>query len=95
MWESLLKIGSGLLDFARGTKKNAEDIKKANQRIDEISNILLAAVIRMDNLEKMEAKDREILALKISNILLEHGVDASQLRDLKPRLPLLPPDETE
>ncbi|MBW3635798.1 MAG: hypothetical protein KY445_04930 [Armatimonadetes bacterium] len=87
MWEALLKFGASLVDFARGTRRNAEDIKKTNQRVEEMSTILLTVLMRLENLEKMEAKERQILILQLKNILLEHGIKPSQIQELNPALP--------
>lgn len=87
MWETFVKLGAGFVDFARGTKKNAEEIKKTNQRVEELSNVLLSVLIKLENLEKMEGKERQILVLQLKNILLENGIKPSQLPEIPPSLP--------
>jgi hypothetical protein len=87
MWAALGKFAANLVDFARGTKKNTEEIAKTNKRVAEMSDILLTVLVKLDSLEKMEAKDRQILILQLKNILLENGIKPPQDFDSHPQLP--------
>ena len=86
MWESFFKIFSGSVDFARSSRKNADDIKKLNERVDGLADKVIALTSRMDTLERNYAQERQILILQLQNILLQHGVKPTEVGQLKPPL---------
>jgi len=87
MLESLLKLAPNLLEFAKATKKNSEDIKKTNARLDALFDVVSDIEKRVSLMETVNPKDREILILQLKNILLEHGVTPSSIYGLNKQLP--------
>ena len=45
----------------------------------ELRNTVLALSLRLDNLGKAQAQERQILILQLQNILLQHGINAPEL----------------
>ena len=92
MLETLSKIITGLVEFTKGTKKNSEDIKKLNQQVTELSNMVLKLALKLENSEKMSEIERKLLLAELENILLRNGL---QVPTRGISLPQLPHEEHE
>jgi len=74
MWDLIAKILPNLVDFAKGEKRNADDINLINQRIDNLSKLVESVIARQDNAEARHDMEQQNLLLRLENILLRHGV---------------------
>jgi len=74
MWDLIAKILPNLVDFAKTEKKNADDIKRINQRIDDLSKLVESVIARQDKADERHDLEQQNLILRLENILLRHGV---------------------
>ena len=74
MWDLIVKLLPSLVDFAKTEKKNADDIKVINQRIDDLSKLVESVIARQDKADERHDLEQQNLLLRVENILLRHGV---------------------
>jgi len=105
MWDFFAKILPTLFDAATRSKKNSDDIKRINTRLDDLAEALSRlearqeriearqpqAEARQEEAERYHAQEMQILVLRLEVILLRHGVT---LPSLAPP-PLLSPSQDD
>ena len=81
MWDFITKLLPNFLDFARSSKRNKEEIRELNERLEgliDFVNDLAArqekAEARQDKADERHDLEQQNLILRLENILLRHGV---------------------
>ncbi|BCM92876.1 hypothetical protein IAD21_04760 [Abditibacteriota bacterium] len=87
MWANLGKLIANLIDVAKGTKKNSEDIKKLNQQVTDLTNLVLALGLKFEHSKEMSEAERKNLLLELENILLRNGLQVPPKGLAPPSLP--------
>jgi len=89
MWDFITKLLPNFLDFARSSKRNKEEIRELNERLEgliDFVNDLAArqkeADARQDKAEARHDLEQQNLILRLENILLRHGVTLPPLSPL-------------
>ncbi len=82
MWDFFTKVFPTLVDVATHSKKNTDDIKRINTRLDNLAEALnwmealqQQAEARQEETERRHKMEMKNLMLRLENILLRHGIN--------------------